>query len=50
MYGEWFNNELMYETFAKTNNVMLLIYEEMKMVHTLQWSKNYIFTRYALIR
>ncbi|XP_022320456.2 sulfotransferase 2A8-like [Crassostrea virginica] len=31
MYGEWFNNELMYETFAKTNNVMMLIYEEMKM-------------------
>ena len=49
MYGEWFKNELMFETFAKTHNVMLLIYEEMKMVHTLQWSKNYIFTRYVFI-
>ncbi|XP_022320333.2 sulfotransferase 6B1-like [Crassostrea virginica] len=31
IYGEWFNYELKYETFAKTNNVMMLIYEEMKM-------------------
>lgn len=43
IYGDWFQYERQYEQFAKTNNVMTLFYEDMKMVSLNGNNFNYVY-------
>lgn len=49
IYGNWFKYELEWEMVSKSNNVLVLIYEEMKTVRILNTSYITRFLKYSIV-